>query len=141
MFSSQIRHGYIVLSNVVMTEVNPVSPGSGFTRDRHIEIPVECYMEQYGQSAVSFHPETSKIIYHEEGYGKFSFQMQLYPNSAYVTPYPPHAYPLDVELKERLYFETKVSAQDWLELFIDTCVATQTTNPYTSPRYELIRNG
>ena len=98
-------------------------------------------MEQSGTGFVSFHPEKSQIIYREEGFGKFSFQLQLYKNKEYVSQYPPDAYPVEVRLKERLYFEAKVSAQDWLELFIDTCVATQTMNPHTTPQFKFIHEG
>ena len=98
-------------------------------------------MEQSGTGFNSFHPEKSQIIYREEGFGKFSFQLQLYKNKEYVSQYPPDAYPVEVRLKERLYFEAKVSAQDWLELFIDTCVATQTMNPHTTPQFKFIHEG
>ena len=136
-----MRDGYIVFSNTIKTKVIPVAPGVGFTRNRHVEVPIECYMEQSGTDFSSFHPEKSQIIYREEGFGKFSFQLQLYKNKEYVSQYPPDAYPVEVHLKERLYFEAKVSAQDWLELFIDTCVATQTMNPHTTPQFKFIHEG
>ena len=98
-------------------------------------------MKQNGTSFVSFHPEKSQIIYREEGFGKFSFQLQLYKNDRYVSQYQPDAYPLEVHLKDRLYFEAKVSAQNWLELFIDTCVATETLNPHSTPQFKFIHEG
>ena len=94
-----------------------------------------------GLSYISFHPETSKIIYHEEGYGKFSFQLQLYPDHQYSSPYSPDEYPIQVHLQDRLYFEATVSAQNWLQLFIDSCVATESVDPNSSPRFEFIQDG
>ena len=131
-----------MFSNVVQTKVIPASPGVNFTRNRHVEIPVECNMEQNVTSFfTSFHPESSQIIYREDGFGKFSFQLQLYTNNSYVSLYPSDAYPLEVNLKDQLYFQAKVSSQDWLELFIDTCVATQSRNPHSIPQFKLIHEG
>ena len=130
-----------MFSNVVHTKVIPIAPGVGFTRDRHVEVPIECYMDRSGTSFVSFHPEKSKIIYREEGFGKFSFQLQLYTNESYINRYPPDAYPIEVRLKERLYFEARVDAQDWLVLFIHTAVATHTLNPHSTPQFKFIEEG
>ena len=136
-----MRGEYVVYSNIVLNEVVPVSPGEEFTRERHVEIPVECYMKRNGSALVSFHPETSKIIFQEEGFGQFRFQLQLYPDNQYRSPYPADAYPIDVNLRDMLYLEAKVSAQNGLELFVDSCVATTTVNPYSSPRFAFIEDG
>ena len=164
LFSLKIHGGNIVFSNVVQTKVVPVSSGVSFTRGRHVQVPIKCYMEQIGigdmvpdetnsggdmvqdetnsgTDFVKIHSQTSKIIYHEKGFGKFRFQLQLYTNDKYDSQYPPDAYPLEVNLKDRLYFEAKVSSQDWLELFIDTCVATQTMNPHSTPQFNFIHEG
>ena len=98
-------------------------------------------MARNGTTFVSFNPETSKIIFREEGFGQFSFQLQLYPDNQYRSPYPADAYPIDVHLRDMLYLEAKVSAQDGLELFIDSCVTTTTVNPYSTPRFAFIADG
>ena len=126
---------------MIRTKVIPVAPGVSFTRDRFVEVPIECNMERNGTGFVSFHPETTKIIYREEGFGKFIFELQLYPNKTYGSPYLPDAYPIEVSLKDRLYFEASVSAEDWLELFVDTCVATLTLDPYSTPQFRFIHEG
>ena len=119
----------------------PVTPGNDITRDQAIEIPVKCQIEKDGLASISFHPDTSKIIYNEEGYGKFSFNLQLYEDSSYINPYPPEAYPIDVELRDVLHFEANVSAEPGLELFVETCVATPINDPQSSPQYEFLKDG
>ena len=131
----------MVYSNLVHNDARPATPGSPITRDRAILIPVECYINRDGLGSLSFNPDTSSIIYHEEGYGEFSFQLQLYHDETYTNPYAPEDYPVDIKLRENLYFEASVSADDGLELFVDTCVATPTINPYSSPQYKFIENG
>ena len=129
-----------MFSNVVQDDALP-EPGQVITRDRTIEIPIECRMEKEGLASISFHPDTSKIVYSEEGYGKFSFNLQLYEDSSYINPYPPGAYPVDVELRDVLYFEADVSAEQGLELFVETCVATPTDDPHSLPQYEFLDEG
>ena len=106
-----------------------------------MEIPIKCFMERDGLGSVSFNPDTSKIIYREEGYGKFSFQLHLYPDQSYGTPYPPEAFPVDVNLRDMLYIEASVSAEPGLELFVETCVATTTSDPNSLPHYYILQDG
>ena len=102
---------------------------------------MECLIEKDGYGSISFNPDTSKVTLEEEGYGKFSFELHLYPDKTYSTPYPPGAYPVNVELKDKMFFEAGVSAEPGLELFIETCSATTTTNPYSSPKYTFLKDG
>ena len=130
-----------MFSNIVQDNARPISPGEDITRDRTIEIPVECRMQKDGLASISFHPDTSKIVYSEEGYGQFSFNLQLYQDSSFTNPYPSEAYPIDVKLRDVLHFEADVSAEQGLELFVESCVATPTNDPYSSPRYGFLEDG
>ena len=98
-------------------------------------------MERDGLSSISFNPDTSKIVYREEGYGVFSFNLSLFEDQLYSTPYLPNAYPVDVKLRDMLYFEARVVAEAGLELFVEECTATSTPDPSSYPQYTFIDNG
>ena len=98
-------------------------------------------MDRDGLGSISFHADTTKLEFQEDGYGKFSFRLQLYQSALYVTPHPPEDYPIAVELRDMLHFEAGVTAEPGLELFVETCVATSTTNPYSSPQYRFLEDG
>ena len=136
-----MRGDFVVFSNVVIDEPLPVTPDYIITRDRHIEIPVECRMERDGLSSISFNPDSSKIVHREDGYGVFSFNLSLYEDHSFSTPYPRDSYPIDVELRDMLYFEARSTAEPGLELFLETCTATTSIDPKTTPQYSFIENG
>ena len=105
-------------------------------------MPVQCYMKREGLGSVNFHPDTSEIKRHEEeGYGKFTFDLQLYPDNNYTSPFPPESYPIDVHLREMLYFEAGVNAEPGLEIFVNTCLATTTSDPSSTPHYYFLQEG
>ena len=131
----------MVFSNTVYDDALPVTPGNIITRDRSLVMPVECHMVRDGLGSISFHADNSPYEIREDGYGKFAFQLHLYPDQSYGSPYPPGAYPVDVNLRDRLYVEAQVSAEPGLELFVETCVATSTANPYSVPQYYFLQDG
>ena len=132
----------MVFSNVIEDDAIAITPDDVITRDRDIQFPVQCHMKRDGLGSISFHPDTSKIIGHEEeGYGKFSFNLQLYPDNSYTNPFPPESYPIDVHLRDILHLEAVVVAEAGLELFVQTCVATQTSDPTSTPQYVFIQDG
>lgn len=126
---------------MVHDEALPVTPTGIISRDRDITIPLQCYMERDGTGSVSFHADTSERVFEETGYGKFNFQLQLYQTANYVNPYPAEAYPMAVEMREVLYFEAAVSAEPGLQLFVESCVATETMDPSSAPQYRFLDEG
>ena len=126
---------------MVHNEAQPDNPGSVITRARSILIPVECYFNRQGLASLSFNHDTSKIVYYEEGHSEFSFQLQLYHDETYTKPYAPEDYPVEVKVRDELYVEAEVFAEEGLELFVETCVATTTVNPYSTPQYSFLENG
>ena len=137
----QVRDDYVVFSNIVIDEPLAVTPDKIITRDRHIEIPVECRIDKESLSSISFNPDSSKIVFREEGYGVFSFNLSLYEDQTYKTPYPRSSYPIDVQLRDMLYFEAAVEAEQGLELFVENCVATTDTDPTSLPHHAFIDDG
>lgn len=77
-----------------------------------------------------------------EGFGNFSFNMDLYRSGKYVSPYKVSEYPVAVHPFGQLYCETKLDTSDsGLILFADKCVATPSMNPNHHIQYIFIDNG
>ena len=130
-----------MFSNIVHNDAQLATSSSVIIRDPEILIPVECYIDREGLGSINFDPKSSKIVYKEEGYGHFSFLLQLYKDGGYTTPYKPDDYPVNVNIRDSLYFQADVSGEVGLELFVETCVATPTMNPFSSPQYHFLENG
>ena len=77
-----------------------------------------------------------------EGYGNFSFEMGLYRNPDYTSPYEVSDYPVNVDPFGQLYCEAKLDTSDsGLVLLADTCVATPSMDPTHSVQYTFIDGG
>ncbi|XP_038062479.1 uncharacterized protein LOC119732967 isoform X2 [Patiria miniata] len=137
----EVRGENVIFFNVVQDEAVPITPGEVITRDLDIEIPVQCIMDLEGIGEISFRPDTSKITFGEDGFGSFNFSLRLYPTNDYATPYQPADYPIDVTMGEKLYFEARTWSEPNLELFVQTCRATPTSNPDDFHRYTFIQDG
>ncbi|XP_038062575.1 uncharacterized protein LOC119733066 [Patiria miniata] len=137
----EVRGDSVLFFNVIHDEAVPVEPGSVITRDRDIEIPVQCIMDLEGIAEISFRPDTSKITFREDGFGSFNFSLRLYHGNDYTTPYQPADYPVDVAMGNKLYFEARTWSEPGLELFLQTCRATPTSNPDDFHRYTFIQDG
>ncbi|XP_022109548.1 ZP domain-containing protein-like [Acanthaster planci] len=137
----EVRGDNVIFFNVIHDEAVPVEPGGVITRDRDIEIPVQCIMDLEGMAELSFRPDTSKITYYEEEFGSFNFSLGLYRTNDYATPYLPADYPVDFKMGDTLYFEARTWSEPGLELFLQTCRATPTSNSNDFHRYTFIQNG
>ena len=119
----------------------PDSIGSSVTRDKNIEVHVECRLTGSRLAHVQFDPNVTTIIYHEVGYGTFNFQMRMYEDSAFQRKFKPINFPIDVDQSQRLYFEAKVVTDEDLSMFLDSCRATPTANPRDPTKYIFINKG
>ncbi|XP_038062553.1 ZP domain-containing protein-like [Patiria miniata] len=137
----EVRGDNVIFFNVIHDEAIPVEPGSVITRDQDIEIPVQCMMDLEGIAEISFRPDTSKITFREDGYGSFNFSLRLYHGNDYTTPYQPVDYPVHVAMGNKLYFEARTWSEPGLELFVQTCRATPTSNSDDFHRYTFIQDG
>ena len=81
-------------------------------------------------------------FYFPEGHGNFSFEMGLYRNSEYSSPYEVSEYPVSVDPFGQLYCEAKLDTSDsGLVLLADTCLATPSMDPTHSVHYTFIKDG
>lgn len=126
----------IIYSNKVVAE----------TKDKAnihlVEFPFSCTYRAHETIGVpSFQPR-KKVIFFEEGFGNFSFNMDLYRSGKYVSPYKVSEYPVAVHPFGQLYCEAKLDTSDsGLILFAEKCVATPSMNPNHAVQYIFIDNG
>ncbi|XP_068716589.1 deleted in malignant brain tumors 1 protein-like isoform X2 [Montipora foliosa] len=119
------------------------SPGKIITRNQNVSIPFYC---SFGRKAIvrnpSFKTWKNYVASSEGGYGNFTFTMDMFKTSNYNTPYRYDDYPVTVSLQDRLYLQIAVkSHQSNLVVFVDTCKATTSSDPYSVPQYIFIQRG
>ncbi|XP_038070717.1 uncharacterized protein LOC119739745 [Patiria miniata] len=136
----EVRENNVMFSNIIHDEAVPV-PGSVITRDQDVKIPVQCIMDSEGIAELSFRPDISKITFREDGYGTFNFSLRLYHSNNYARPYQSVDYPVHVGMGNKLYFEARTWSEPGLQLFVQTCRATPTTNPDDFHGYTFIQDG
>nr|XP_058969359.1 uncharacterized protein LOC131795764 [Pocillopora verrucosa] len=117
--------------------------GSIITREQNVSIPFYC---SYGRKArlrnPSFKTWKNHFTASEGGYGNFTFTMDLFKTGRYLTPFSYNDYPITVHLRDQLFLQLTVqSHQSNLVLFVDTCKATPTPDPYSVPQYVFLQRG
>ena len=85
----------------------------------------------------SFVPNVRRHV----AYGNFTFNLEFFRDRNFNTPYQAEEYPIDVNLGDDLYLAASVDDTNDLVLFIDTCWATPSANPWDNTTYQLISNG
>ena len=75
------------------------------------------------------------------GYGNFTFKIDFYKSSSFVTPYTEQDYPLSVAVNQYLYVKYSVESSADLVIMAVTCRATKTGSLYSWPQYSIILNG
>ncbi|PFX27261.1 Oncoprotein-induced transcript 3 protein [Stylophora pistillata] len=117
--------------------------GNIITREQNVSIPFYC---SYGRKAQlrnpSFRIWKNYFTASEGGYGNFTFTMDLFKTGRYLTTYSYNDYPITVHLRDRLFLQLAVrSYQSNLVLFVDTCKATPSPDPYSVPQYIFLQRG
>ena len=136
-FSNKILARSIQQTNLANANTNFI------TRYYQFEADVECRIKRDGFGSVSFHPNSPAAYIFEKGYGQFRFELQLYPDDTYSSPVPPGDYPFEVKISAMMYFEARVVASSGpgLTVFVETCCATPTPNPYSLEEYKFLEDG
>ena len=75
------------------------------------------------------------------GFGNFTFKMDIYRTSAYLTPYYGYEYPVTLELNEDMYVQFSVESSADLVVMALNCRATKDGNFSSTPKYDIILNG
>ena len=130
-----------VVENIVFVPPQSDSPSSPITRDNNIEVHVTCRLTGSRVTHVEFDPNITTIVYHEVGYGTFNFLLRMFEDETYQQRYKPNNFPVDVDQRQRLYFEAKVVSNEDLSVFLESCRATPTANPRDPTKYIFINRG
>ena len=129
------------MGNIIYLPAAPYSNGSIITREHNIEIHVNCTMYSDHLTYAEFDPEVKTLIYYESGYGRFNFSLKMYKDGNFKKSFKHGDFPIDVSLKERLYFEARSWAREGTQLLLDSCRATPTANPFDEVHYTFIQEG
>ena len=130
----------IVYSNSVL-EI-PVGAEDIITRVREIEIQFSCFYSRYGvTSSVSWRPNQRKLMFSDEGRGNFTIALKMFPDRKFLSPYMKSDFPVDVVLRQLLFFEVSVTSDDKrLSIRADRCYATPSNDRKDDLKHELIEN-
>ena len=130
----------IVYSNSVL-EI-PVGADDIITRVREIEIQFSCFYSRYGvTSSVSWRPSQRKLMFSDEGKGNFTISLKMFPDGSFLSPYMKSDFPVDVVLRQLLFFEVSVTSDDKrLSIRADRCYATPTQDRMNVLKHEIIKN-
>ena len=103
---------------------------------------IECRLARHLQADVNSSPFADNVQFTQVGFGNFSFEMDLYPDVGYGTPYLPIDYPIEAEIGEDLFVEARVETSSNIDLLIDACWATDSADPNDADgQYYLISSG
>ncbi|CAH3124730.1 unnamed protein product [Pocillopora meandrina] len=139
--TARFGKGAVVYSNTVL-EI-PVKNDAIITRVREIEIPFSCYYKNTeAATAVGVQADTKKLVFDEDGKGKFTVALDLFADQQFKSRYTEKDYPVQVKLRQDLYFEASVKSKDkTLSVLGENCVATPTQDSKHATSYPLITNG
>ena len=131
----------IVYSNSVL-EI-PVIDGNVVTRVGELEIEFSCVFPRGGiASAVGWKPNNRKLVFSDEGKGKFTLSLNMFPDKRFVSPYIKDDFPVAVKLRTLLFFEVSVTSSDkQLSIMANRCFATPSQNQKNPLKYEFIAKG
>jgi len=135
------RKGAVVYSNTVL-EI-PVADDAIITKVREIEIPFSCSYKNSGDAtAVGVRPDTRKLVFDEDGKGNFTVALDMFPDDKFVTAYTQRDYPVEVKLRQYLYFQASVKSKDkTLSSLAENCYATPAQDRNHATKYYLIKDG
>ena len=122
---------YIIYRNTLILAADPESS------IQPPQVELECRVKRRHVTKTSFVPNVRRHV----AYGNFTFNFELFRDDNYSTIYQAEEYPIDVNLGDDLYLAASVDDTNDLVLFIDTCWATPSANPWDNTTYQLISNG
>ncbi|XP_068734243.1 ZP domain-containing protein-like [Montipora capricornis] len=127
------------MNNVYLT-ADPDTDNSEITRKNAQVIPFSCgYEKKATLSKISYSPRSTLVITDAEGFGNFTYEMDMYTdetNSQVVTEFP---YPVGLGLP--MYFGFRVKSGDGqLNVFPDACKATAGSDFDSTPDHPIIEN-
>ena len=80
-------------------------------------------------------------MFSDEGKGKFTIALKMFPDRKFLSPYMKSDFPVDVVLRQLLFFEVSVTSDDKrLSIRADRCYATPTQDRMNVLKHEIIKN-
>ncbi|XP_054627870.1 uncharacterized protein LOC129179067 isoform X2 [Dunckerocampus dactyliophorus] len=112
------------------------------TRKNRLELDFCCQYAKRGNVTQSFTAHRKNVTVWEKGFGIFTYQFEFFPNVWFKTMISPSLYPLEYDLKSRIYMKIEASTSlNNTELFVESCKAAPYDNPNYRPTYTIIENG
>ena len=101
------------------------------------QVEIECRVERRHIVDTNFLSAIKKKV----SFGDFSFNLHIFPDSTYSAPYDMNEFPVDVTFGDDLYLAAGVTTVNELEIFIESCWGTPSTDPWDEISYSVISNG
>ncbi|XP_033115823.1 ZP domain-containing protein-like [Anneissia japonica] len=135
----QFSGNYVEYSNSVILKRKGESDIT--SREHQLVIPVKCNLKNSGESSINFDTQEVSLIGDAvESDGNFSFALDMYQEGNFTLPYGDNDYPVVVDIGQTIYLGAHVTSYtEDVKLYIDSCVATTSSDKFTSPRYDLIQ--
>ncbi|XP_072024034.1 uncharacterized protein [Amphiura filiformis] len=113
-------------------------------RDATINLNITCAFEDRALASLQVRPELSVIDGSLSGFGNLvnvTFTLKMYHTINYDLAYRREDFPVTVHVGKPIYLEAKASGGDGIQLMVDSCLATHSSNPRTTPNYIFIDDG
>ncbi|XP_031566720.1 ZP domain-containing protein-like isoform X2 [Actinia tenebrosa] len=134
---------YIIYHNEILIQKKALSKGesSVITRDHEAAFVFECkYHRSVVMSVVHFTPARAKVYTRTENFGNFTYEMEMFKSEKYDEAHD--KYPVTVLANQRVYFQTKVVANDTdLVLLVENCKVTPSKDINDKEFYVIIEKG
>ncbi|XP_063966472.1 deleted in malignant brain tumors 1 protein-like isoform X2 [Lytechinus pictus] len=108
------------------------------TREHYLQTIVRCSLEREQVLGVFYEPKTGIVLIEEEGYGEFSLSLERYTGPGFNQLTNDTG---KVILGTPLYYGIQLASVANLTLLADSCWATNSPNPLSYARYDIIDGG
>ncbi|XP_034004768.1 uncharacterized protein LOC117496995 [Trematomus bernacchii] len=112
------------------------------TRNHLLEVQFYCQYPKRGNVSQGFTAHRRNVVVWDKGFGSFTYEFEFYPDSQYRQMIDPGLYPLEYDVKNRIYMQIEAkSTVNNTELFVESCSAAPYDTPNYWPTYSIIENG
>ncbi|KAM4697748.1 zona pellucida sperm-binding protein 2 [Rhinophrynus dorsalis] len=118
-------------------------PPRRISRDSEYRLTVYCFYDVTGDKNISINIVTHPPFASSKNDGPLSLILNLYPDGSYGSPYSDIQYPVVKTLREPIYLEVQVLNRNDpnIELVLDDCWATMSSNPHDLPQWNVVVDG
>ncbi|KAL0994894.1 hypothetical protein UPYG_G00128900 [Umbra pygmaea] len=117
-------------------------PHDVITRENQVKFEFSCVYPKKSNASLEFLVKKTPYVDSEKGFGKFTYQFELFNSSLFNWMVDLASYPVEFDLDEMIYMEiTPTSPVLNTEMFVESCKATPSDNPDDPTHYSIIENG